>query len=159
MSAIWGSGCPLYQINDLQIIQNKAIRTIFHKDYYINKINTQDIMTMYAIPNIHQLIQLDSTMFFYKIQNNLIKNNYVMISNADIHSYNTRTRANIHLTKSTTNYGIFNIYSNGAKLFNALDTHLKSAPSIQQFKKKTKKTHHSSTHSCLTPAYLNYFMT
>lgn len=136
---VWGSASPQYILNDLQILQNKAIRNIFHHDYYIEKLHTNEILAKYRILNISQIIRYETTLFFFKIYNNLIKNDFTIIRNHDIHNYPTRNRSNIHTTRCNTNYGMFNVYYSGARLYNALNVSTRAISSINLFKKRLRE--------------------
>lgn len=136
---IWGSSTPSYKLNDLQVLQNKAIRNIFNIDYFTNNISTNNIFKKYQILNIPQLIQQNTIMFYYKIQNNLLKIEHDTVQNSDIHGYPTRNMNNIRIPRSTNNYGQFNTFKQGARLFNSLDDSIKCISSLNLFKSKLKK--------------------
>jgi hypothetical protein len=138
LSPVWGSSSTQYLIEELQILQNKAIRNIFYHDYYIQKLHTNEILTKYKIFNVSQLIQYDTTVFFYKIYNNLVKHNFTITRGTDVHSYPTRNRTDIYITRSNTNYGMFNVYYSGARQFNGLNEHIRNAPSLNIFKQRLK---------------------
>lgn len=138
LSNIWGSSSQQYILNDLQVLQNKAIRNIFHHDYYSLGLHTNEILLKYRILNVSQLIQYESAVFFYKIYNNLIKRDFTITRRTDIHSYPTRNRSYIHLTRCNTNYGMFNAYYHGARVFNKLSDNIRAAPTINIFKRRLK---------------------
>lgn len=138
LSPVWGSASPQYAIQELQIIQNKAIRNIFYKDYYIDKLHTNEILKKYKILNVSQIMQFDTTVFFYKIANKLIKTDFNTTRNSDLHDYPTRSRTNIHTTRYNTNFGMFNVYYRGARLYNQLTIALRETPSLNMFKKSLR---------------------
>lgn len=132
---VWGSSAPAYRINDLQIIQNKAIRNIFYRDYYINNISTDEIYKKHHILKINEMITYETTLFFYKIDNGHAKSSFHLVRSSDIHNHNTRNHSNIRVQKASTNYGLFNVISQGARLFNAIDDYIKHNTTLPQFKK------------------------
>lgn len=135
LSPVWGSAAPQYIIDELQIIQNKAIRNIFYHDYHVSHLHTNEILKKYKILNVRQLVEYDTTIFFYKIKNNLIKTDFNITRNSDIHNYPTRNRSNIRVTRYNTNYGMFNVYYSGARLYNLLNEQLRDTPTLSAFKR------------------------
>lgn len=73
LSPIWGTSAPSYKLNDIQILQNKAIRSIFNIEYFTKKISTADILKKHHILNVMQLIQFNATVLFHQIKNKKIK--------------------------------------------------------------------------------------
>lgn len=138
LSPIWGSATPSYKLQDLQVLQNRAIRNIFFNDYYRDKMSTTEILNKYKILNITRLIEYNTTILFHNILNNKIKINHTTTRNNDIHQHFTRTRSNIHVTKSNNNYGLFSVFNHGARLYNALQPSMKSITSASLFKNKLK---------------------
>lgn len=84
-------------------------------------------------------MQFDTTILFYKIANNLIKTDFNVTRNAEVHDYPTRSRTNIHTTRFNTNYGMFNVYYRGARLYNELTITLRETPTLNKFKTLLKK--------------------
>ena len=79
--------------------------------------------------------------FVYKFKNQLLPTNFNVFftSIKETHNYNTRlsSRLTYALPKTRTNYGIFNIRYQGAKIWNAISDNIKLL-SLKQFKKKLK---------------------
>lgn len=138
LSPIWGTSSPAYKLNELQTLQNKAIRCIFNVDYYTNKINTNDIFKKYQIFNITQLVHYNTIFLYHKIHNKLTKITHNPILNNDFHNYPTRNMNDVRLPLSTNNYGQFNALNQGARLHNSLVDEIKYLPSLILFKKKLK---------------------
>lgn len=139
LTPIWGSSTPAYKLNDLQVLQNKAIRSIFNIDYFTNKMHTRDILQKYQILNVIQLVDYNTITFYYKIVNNLVKIQHVFARNTDIHNYQTRNMNNIRIPKSNNNYGQFSTFNHAARLFNAIDNTIKEQCSLNLFKSRLKK--------------------
>ena len=78
-----------------------------------------------------------------KFKNQLLPNNFKVFftSVKETHNYNTRlsSRMTYALPKTRTNYGIFNIRYQGAKIWNAISDNIKLL-SLKQFKKKFKSS-------------------
>ena len=81
--------------------------------------------------------------FMYKFKNQLLPTNFNVFftSIKETHNYNTRlsSRMTYALPKTRTNYGIFNIRYQGAKIWNAISDNIKLL-SLKQFKKKLKSS-------------------
>ena len=79
----------------------------------------------------------------YKFKNQLLPTNFNVFFALvkETHNYNTRlsSRMTYALPKIRTNYGIFNIRYQGAKIWNAISDNIKLL-SLKQFKKKLKSS-------------------
>ena len=90
------------------------------------------------------LVEYYVATFMFKYDNNLLppvfKNFFVSVSN--IHKYQTRsaTKENFYIPKAKTNYGKFNIRSQGAKTWNAIEESLRKVGSLKKFKNNLKST-------------------
>lgn len=80
-------------LRQLQVLQNKAIRSLFWQEYHTEGINTQSFLKRHNIPSIEQLRLIDSMTIIYKIRNNLIKNNIQLVIFENVHGYNTRNKS------------------------------------------------------------------
>lgn len=141
LSPIWGSSAASYKLNDLQVLQNNAIRSIFNIDYYINNICTRDILKKYKILNITQLIDYNTTILYHKIKSKLTKITHYPVLNNDVHNYPTRNMNNVRIPISTNNYGHYSTINQGARLYNQLNDSVKLSPSLNIFKSKLKKNY------------------
>lgn len=139
LSPIWGASAPSYKLNDIQTLQNKAIRSIFNVDYYSNNISTENILKKYHIFNVAQLIQYNTTILYHQIKNKTIKWTHNPILNHNVHSYPTRIMNDVRIPKSNNNYGQQNTLNLGARLYNSLADEIKQLPTLKSFKFKLKK--------------------
>lgn len=135
---IWGSATPAYKLHDLQVLQNKAVRTIFNIEYYNNKLSTADILNKYKILNIEQLIDYNTTFLFYKVLTKQTKIEHTTTKNSEIHHHFTRAHSNFHMPKSNNNYGMCNVLNQGARRYNVLPLGVKNTTAIIPFKRKLK---------------------
>ena len=87
------------------------------------------------------LVTLHTSIFMHKSNNNMLPSaftNFFTPVNI-IHTYNTRLASKSYaLTKTRTNYGIFNLRYQGAKVWNSIDEKLNFLPP-NQFKIKLKE--------------------
>lgn len=136
MAPIWGNGLSDYKKNELQVIQNIAVRNAFNIDYFINNLSTNFIMKKYKIPNVTQTIKIETACFYHKIINKTIKSTYTPMTN--IHNINTRQRNNIYIPTNRTKSAQNNIYNVGARIFNSLHEDLNTITKIKKFKYELK---------------------
>ena len=91
--------------------------------------------------NYHYEVTFHIAIFMYKFKNQLLPTNFNVFftSIKETHNYNTRlsSRMTYAQPKTRTNYGIFNIRYQGAKIWNAISDNIKLL-SLKQFKKKLK---------------------
>lgn len=135
--SIWGYAQTAL-LKQLQVIQNKAIRSIFWQEYHTEGINTEGLRRRYSIPDLEQLRLIDSMTMIYKIKNNLIKNDIQLVTFEDIHGYNTRNKSNFVIPKTRLNLLYNSIFAKGLSQFNVLPTEVRSADNLQTFKKLLK---------------------
>lgn len=122
-------------LRQLQVMQNKAIRSLFWQEYHSEAINTQGLLNRYGIPNIEQLRLIDSMTMIYKIKNDLIRNDINLVTFEDVHSYNTRNKSNFVIPRTRLNILYNSIFAKGLSQYNMLPTEIKNADNLQNFKK------------------------
>lgn len=135
----WGNMINSTTLQDIQVLQNKAIRHIYHVEYFIENKHTADILRDHRIMNITQQLKFNTAVLMYKIQNQLIKNSFILVRNMEIHNYLTRNRNDLHINRTRLSSSMNNILYKGAIIFNNISSNLKNVPSIVIFKKELKK--------------------
>ena len=73
--------------------------------------------------------------FYISSLNNLIKGNFTIKMNNEVHSYRTRVANQIHIDFSRTNAGKLSALRKATNLFNALPNQIKNCENLNQFKK------------------------
>lgn len=136
MAAIWGNGLSAYKKNELQVIQNIAIRNAFNMEYYTNNLSTNYIMKKYKLPNINQIIKIETVCFYHKVFYKIIKCTHVPRLHS--HNINTRQRNNVYIQTSRTNLALNNIFNVGARIFNSLNEEIRNIKNIKKFKSNIK---------------------
>lgn len=137
LMSIWGYTSAAH-LRQLQVLQNKAVRSLFWQEYHTEGVNTQGLLRRYGIPNIEQLRLIDSMTMIYKIKNNLIKNNMNLVTFEDVHGYNTRNKSNFVIPRTRLNILYNSIFAKGLSQFNLLPTEIKDAENLQTFKRLLK---------------------
>lgn len=135
--SIWGYANDTH-LRQLQVIQNKAIRSLFWQEYHSEGISTEGLLKRYGIPNVAQLRLIDSMTTIYKIRNNLIRNNITLTTFQDVHNYNTRNRSNFIIPRTRTNLLYNSIFAKGLSQFNVLPQEIKNANNLVTFKRLLK---------------------
>lgn len=127
--------CNESQIERLQILQNKAMRTILKCSKYAN---IQVMLDMLKWLNIKQRLQLNTLLFIYQIKHgnapeylcDQIK--YV----GEVQPYGLRNAENFRLRKANTTSRQRSLFYKGLKLFNSLPNETKTENNIKIFKKE-----------------------
>ena len=103
-----------------------------------------------GVPDTHAKIHSFVDRFFCPMQSRLqsvlgVRSFYLPMfykdyftTNDKIHTYNTRSASNIHITYERTNYGKFFLKYRGAVVWNSLPAVLKESKSYRTFKKSLK---------------------
>lgn len=135
--SIWGYA-PLSSTNKLQVMQNKAIRSLFWQEYREGLLNTEGIMKKYKIPSIKQLQNIDSLTTIFKIKNNIVRNDIHLCTFKDTHQYNTRNRDNFVIPRSRVNLLYNSLFASGLTQFNQLPQRIRQISDLYTFKKSLK---------------------
>jgi hypothetical protein len=134
---VWGYSAN-YRLEELERFQNKSMRLIFWNDYNINGINTDNLYKKYKILKLRQLVEYESSMMIFKINNDLLKCNIPFRQYTDIHDHETRNRFNFYLPDPRTNYIKKSIMFDGISRFNSLPCEIKENTTIVGFKRMLK---------------------
>ena len=125
-------------LQPLYILQKKAVRIISLSRF---DERSSPLFKCLNIIKLFDLVAFYIAFFTYKFYNHLLPSAFDSFFTTvnEVHKYNTRyaTKMTYSLLKVRTNYGIFNIRFQGAKVWNSLDENVKSL-SISHFKKKIK---------------------
>ena len=103
--------------------------------------STKPLFTQLKILNVFDLYKLRLAIFMFSCQRQILPlslTRYVSI-NSSIHSHCTRSNADFHIPYARTSVSQKTIYYAGPKLWNALPPYLKSAPSLNVFKRQYKE--------------------
>lgn len=132
MLTIWSSG-PQYKISAIKVLQNKALKII------LNKSRLTETSTLYndRFLSIDTLIKFDQIMLVYKLKNHHIRHNINIVTNEELHRYNTRNRL-IYQGVSRTNSGLNSTISRATRYYNDIPERLKTINSLFHFKKELR---------------------
>lgn len=136
--SVWGFTTEM-MLDRLQVIQNKAIRFVFWREYYQQGLSTDNIYNKHGILKIRQLLKYDTLFTIYKMKRGLIKSNITFTTFSQLHNYSTRGRNDLVLPGSRTTMAYKSLFREGLAWFNMLPTHLKTETRTHQFKKKLKE--------------------
>lgn len=130
---IWGCAAKT-NLKNLQISQNKLIKTIFNYHY---QTNTRIIYKETKIFNLNQLYTYTTCVLVKKIISEKIHTKITFTKRS--YKYSLRNTNKIKVNTPRTNYGKRNILFEGAQLFNKLPNDVKNCKNIHMFKTKLKK--------------------
>lgn len=132
--------CNKEEIEKMQKIQNRAMRTILNCEYLT------PIEFMLGALNwlsITQMIKLDVVIYIHKMLNGLLPNYLTanLVLNRDFHNRNTRQNNNnlLRLPSYRLQMTRKSIFYNGVVMYNSLPCDIRLQPSIQLFKRKCKE--------------------
>ena len=135
----WG-GTYRTTLQSLFILQKKALRIITFTSF--NE-HSSPLFKDLRVVELFDIIALQLAVFMYKFHNKLLPPVFDHYFNPvrNVHSYNTRlsSKMTYAIPKARTNYGIFNIRFQGAKVWNDISDDLKLLP-LKHFKKNLKLT-------------------
>lgn len=137
LSPIWNTTATNYEIANLQIAQNEAIRKIFCHEYTHENLSTDDIRKKYSILNVARVNQFNNSLMIYKIINARMKTNYC-INNANTHRYPTTANSRPRFATARTNLGQKSIFRSCTEQYYALLNVLPTGLSMNNFKKRLK---------------------
>ena len=130
---LWGFS-PTNKLNTLKILQNRIIKVLYNIPY---RTHTVDVYKNTHIFKFESQLQFSSCLMIHKILKNTTHSNTKIITNKDIHSYNTRNCTKAHsLSKQTTTYGINSCLNRSLKNYNNLKDEIRNCGTIHQFKSK-----------------------
>ena len=134
---VWGDSSITNQ-NKLTKYQKKLVRIITGSSYIAN---TLQLFNETRILKVHEVYKYFISIFMYKYHNNLLPNLFenMFILQRNIHTYNTRQYADYKLPLCSTNRSQKAIRFAGPKVWNSLSETIRSASSVESFKKKVKQ--------------------
>lgn len=136
--SIWGY-CNATLLDRLQVLQNKAVRSLFWQQYRTNNLSTQQLFEFHNIPRIKQLRVIDSMLLIHKIKYGQIRNHLTLPTFEDQHSYNTRNKKDFVLPRSRSNILYNSLLACGLSRFNNLPDVIKREPNFCNFKRSLRR--------------------
>lgn len=137
MISIWGYASAT-NVNQLQVIQNKAIRSLFWQEYREGTLNTEGLMRKYRIPNVRQLQRIDALTMIFKIKHNIIRNEMHLRTFEDTHQYNTRNKGNFVIPRSRLHLLHNSLFASGLSQFNQLPREIRLINDLASFRRSLK---------------------
>ena len=127
---VWGDKNNTVLMNQLQVLQNNAARTILDLPKYASATQAIDQLTWKPLISrrcFHRRVAM------YKCQNGLVNFDYDFRKNAD-HGYNTRGAEKIRVPKAKTNWGLQRFVVHAVKDWNSVPEYIKQAETLTRFK-------------------------
>jgi hypothetical protein len=139
MNAIWAAA-PKYLVDSLEIIQRKALRVVFRKNWSCSR---SELYSERILP-VSTLCSMACSVLVFKIINGLVKNFVEFGFASETHDYPTRSRDLLMVKRCQSNLGCSNFYVRSFSEFNKLPANVRNQLSIGKFKTKLKD--HLFTH-------------
>lgn len=131
---IWGDKNNSSLMDQLQILQNKAAKTILDVPYLSS--STEALNKLHWHPLIYRRY-LHRILTIFKCKNNLTDFDFEL-TNIN-HTYNTRRKDDIYLSKPKTNWGKQKLTYHACKEYNALNPNIKSMEQLATFRNELLK--------------------
>lgn len=137
LNIVW-QNAPAYVINKITTTINKFMRIIFWEQYSRPGARTLDLYCCNRMLNFDQIKYYEAVLFVYKIKNNLVKNNMILQSNRELHSYETRAIDSLRLSAPRTNFLRLGCMYSAIVKFNNLPASISNIMPLHRFKKALK---------------------
>lgn len=134
LASIWTTACNCH-INQLRVLQNKAIKFIFRLPYLEPTIN---LYTPKNLLDITRLYKYKICCYIFSVIHKQKHSNITFTKNNSIHIHNTRQINDFALINVKSNFGKKSVYFRGIQIYNSLPEDLKSVTNIVKFKTKLK---------------------
>ena len=129
---LWGDKSNVTLMKDLQVLQNRAAKIILDRPLYSSA--TNDLVTLKWL-NLKQRRFHHRCIYIYKCINGLMDHSMNLLTNSDIHNYNTRNKDMLRLPRVTRNWGKQRVCHHSLKDWNKLERATRNAPNIATFKR------------------------
>ena len=117
-------------MNDLQVLQNKAAKINLDRPLYSSA--TDALVTLKWL-NLEQRRSYHRCIYIYKCINRLMDHSMNLLTNSDIHNYNTRNKDMLRLPRVTRNWGKQRVCHHSLKDWNESERETRNAPNIVTF--------------------------
>ena len=129
---VWGDKNNVTLMNDLQVLQNKAAKIILDRPLYSSA--TDALVTLKWL-NLEQRRSYHRCIYIYKCTDGLMDHSMNLLTNSDIHNYNTRNKDMLRLPRVTRNWGKQRVCQHSLKDWNEQERETRNAPNIATFKR------------------------
>jgi len=121
---------------DLSVLNNKILRILQFQPMTSNVTDLHNAYNTMSVENLHSYKILLLMYKYFHCRNELPQSfqNYFIV-NSSIHTHDTRSQANAHLSLYSTMYGVRCLNYHGSKLWNKLPENVKKLTSINSFKR------------------------
>jgi hypothetical protein len=133
---VWAAPDPTTKLDKVLKIQKKYCRLITFSKY---KAHTKEIFQQLKILNVYDIHKLQLACHMYKLRNHQLPDIYNLLTNADIHSHNTRHKNDLRKEPARTKGRQDTVRFRGPTLWNSFSQETKSVPTLNIFKKKIKQ--------------------
>jgi hypothetical protein len=134
LNPIWSNAAQTH-LKKIDILLKKSIKFINN----FPRLHPTNLLYSERYLSFKNICRYELYMTAFKILNNLIKHNFIINRNFEIHNYNTRNKANYYLSFFRTESQKKNVLYNCLKIYNNLPGDISNINNIVIFKKKIKQ--------------------
>lgn len=134
MNSLW-SIAPNYLTESLGVIQRRALRIVFRKDY---RCHNHELFSEKLLP-FNEICELHQNMLIFKIRHNMLKNHISLPTFSDRHDHFTRNRNNYIGSRAKFSLTENDFYYRATRSFNDLPEEVRKFHSLSIFKNRLKE--------------------
>lgn len=131
LNPIWNAA-PQYKLNELQIMQNKAMKLIHSLPRLTPSVSLYSGNDK-TIP-IHSLCEYELCLLIYKLEQNLLKSDFNFVRSHEVHNHFTRCANYLRAFFRRINVTKNSIYSRGIDLYNNVPDNIRNEQQLVKFR-------------------------
>ena len=132
--SLWGT-TAVTRLQELERMQNKAIRFIFWREYHQDNVSTNAIYKKYKILKITDLVKYESIMTIFRVRNGILRTTVDFPLNSELNVRTLRRQSFFHIPRSRTGYHLNSLAHRGISWYNDLPNEIRRVHQIGVFKK------------------------
>lgn len=146
LASVWGAAVGS-RVEQLTVMQNKAVRHLFWHDYHVLGLTTEELYRKHGILRVTELVKYENVMTVFRIRNGLLRSDVAIPSNDELGVRSTRRQTLLNVPRSRTDYHKNSILHRGVNWYNELPREIRHAPDILTFKRSLKNMLNSSNNA------------
>ena len=131
---IW-SICNKEMSNKVQVLLNRSLKALLRLNWFTSLDELTELTNTFTLD---ELIMIERTKFIYKFKNNLIKTNFEILRNNNVHNYPTRNNDKLRMFISRTSNLLNGILNESIIVFNKLPVDIRNSRNFNIFVTKLK---------------------
>ena len=132
---VWAGITPTNNLEKIFKVQKKYCRLITFSEF---RAHSKPLFVNLNLLNVYEIYKYQLSCYMYRLRNGQLPDTYNFITNADVHSYDTRRKNDIRKDKHRTKCRANTVRFLGPTLWNQLPQVVKNISSFSLFKKRIK---------------------